>query len=108
MGESGYRTCEICGIKHRNIVVNICKECRIGRCDRCGDSCSQKGKLCYNCKNGLKRECENCNKLHLNKKVNRCDTCRVGVCDECGKKCRPCFEKCYTCAYLKQNNKLLS
>ena len=53
MGESGYRTCEICRAKHRNIIINWCKECRIGRCDRCGDKCSEKGKLCYNCKKGL-------------------------------------------------------
>ena len=100
--ENSGRTCEICGATHRSRNVNRCKECRLGRCDRCGDDCASKSTKCYYCKKGLKRECETCGKLHLNKIVNRCDTCRVGVCDECGRKCRPCFEKCYTCAYLKK------
>jgi hypothetical protein len=107
------RTCEMCGAPHQNRVVNRCKVCRVGRCDKCGDTCLHTCKMCYNCKIGnYKTECETCGELHLNKIVNRCDTCRphlrcdglrrLGVCDECGKKCRPCFEKCYTCAYLKK------
>jgi hypothetical protein len=100
--ERSGRTCEICGTPHKNRNVNKCKDCRLGRCDKCGDSCSNKSNICHPCKKGLKRECENCCKLHLNQIVNRCDMCRIGVCDECGKKCRPCFEKCYTCAYLKK------
>ena len=100
--EKSGRICETCGATHRNRNVNKCKDCRVGYCAKCGDSCPPKSSKCYNCRMGLKRECTICKSLHLNKKVNRCDDCRVGMCDECDKKCRPCFEKCYTCARSKK------
>lgn len=43
------RTCEICGRRHRNRIVDRCNECRRGLCDKCSGPCNPKYKTCYTC-----------------------------------------------------------
>ena len=44
------RTCDICGEKHKNRIVNRCNDCRYGICDYCDKNIDKKYKICFNCK----------------------------------------------------------
>jgi len=43
------RTCEVCNNRHRNRIVNRCNHCRINVCDKCGEWCNERYKICYDC-----------------------------------------------------------
>jgi len=51
--EKSGRTCEKCGLPHKNRVCNMCNECRYGKnCMKCGKEKNKeylKYKTCYNC-----------------------------------------------------------
>jgi hypothetical protein len=50
-GDNSGRTCSTCGKSHKNRIVNRCKECRKGVCDKCDKRCNPSYKLCYDCWN---------------------------------------------------------
>lgn len=47
-----YRSCDICGARHKNRKVNRCNDCRRGKCDGCGRDCSTSRRICYACRRG--------------------------------------------------------
>ena len=49
MRQSG-RTCEVCGMSHRNSSVNRCNGCRLRpQCNSCGCSIARNNRRCYPC-----------------------------------------------------------
>ncbi len=69
------RTCEVCKGPHKNRKVNLCNDCKEGRCLKCKKPCNSKYKQCYACSNPD----------------------MVGICSICKNKCNPNFKNCYTC-----------
>ena len=43
------RTCSVCGVAHKNRIVDRCNECRKGLCDSCDRLIDEKYKKCYRC-----------------------------------------------------------
>lgn len=44
------KTCNVCGVVHKNRIVDRCNSCRKGLCDVCDQSINAKYKKCYYCK----------------------------------------------------------
>ena len=44
------RTCNVCGVAHKNRIVDRCNECREGLCDTCDKPINACYSKCYRCK----------------------------------------------------------
>jgi len=105
--DSSSRTCENCGVAHKNRKTNYCNDCKLTKkkCFQCKTAtipksskyCSDK---CY--EDYTFKKCSKCNKLcpYLQKN-NKCNSCCDGFCISCDKKIDPKYRKCYNCNLIK-------
>ena len=91
------RSCEKCGLAHKNRKNNRCNECRIGICDNCGISCDVKHKKCHTCTYPNSGICNTCETPCDYKQCYSCTYPNSGICESCDKKCDVKYKKCFKC-----------
>ena len=99
------RTCETCGVIHRNSTSNKCNDCRIlccgiqvkkdGKCFQCKkkEDIEKNHESCFQC-GTLKRigiECSECRRIETLRRLNEPKKC------ECGKEILPQYVRCWSC-----------
>jgi hypothetical protein len=75
------RTCDNCGIQHRNRKVNKCNDCRKYICEECGEKCDKIKGICKKCIKYM-HYCYKCNNKYYSKIKNPSN-----------KLCQPCNEE---------------
>jgi hypothetical protein len=102
------RTCETCGVIHRNSTSNKCNKCRSfccgfpvkkdGKCFECKkkEDIEKNHESCFQC-GTLKRigvDCSECRRIETLRRLNEPKKC------ECGKQIASHYKRCYSCNYL--------